>query len=216
MNEVSVFDQNVEAYETWFEENKDLFQSEVAAIQQILPTTGKSVEIGAGTGLFAELLGIKNGIEPSENMRKKAMERGINVGEGFAENLPIPDETYDIALMITVDCFLDDVLQAFKESWRILSEDGFFIVAFIDRETPLGKIYEQKKQTSAFYKQAQFHSAKEIKQFLALAGFEVVDERQTIFSLENKLQEIQFGTGEGLFGVVKVKKGNQKTCVSPF
>jgi len=212
MNEVNVFDQNIEAYETWFEENKDLFQSELAAIQQILPASGKSVEIGAGTGLFAELLGVKNGIEPSENMRKKAMARGINVEEGFAENLPIPDETYDIALMITVDCFLDDLLQAFKESWRILSEDGFFLVAFIDRETPLGKIYEQKKQTSAFYMQAQFRSAKEIKQFLASAGFEVVDERQTIFSLENKLQEIKFGTGEGLFGVVKVKKSNQKTC----
>ena len=113
--------------------------------------------------------------------------------------------------MITVDCFLDDILQAYKEAWRVLSKESFFIVAFIDRDTPLGKIYEQKKQRSLFYKQAQFHSAQEIKHYLDLAGFEIVEERQTIFSLENKPQEIKFGTGKGLFGVIKAKKVIRRT-----
>ena len=206
MAKVRVFNENAEVYEAWFKENMDLFQAELAAIKQILPSSGKSVEIGSGSGLFAESLGITVGIEPSENLRKLAAARGINVVEGFAENLPVSDEAYDLALMITVDCFLVDILQAYKEAWRILSKEGFFLVAFIDRETPLGKIYQQKKHSSLFYKQAQFHSAQEIKHYLALAGFEIVAERQTIFSLENKPQEVKFGTGEGLFGVFKAKK----------
>ena len=206
MDRVNVFDQKIEAYESWFQENKALFEAELTAIKQILPTSGKGVEIGVGTGLFSAALGIIDGIEPSENMRRKAIERGINVRKGLAEKLPIPDETYDFALMITVDCFLDDVAQAFREAGRILLAGGFFLVAFIDRETPLGKLYDQKKQTSEFYQQAQFHSSLEIKQYLELAGFVVVDARQTIFTIENRPQEVRPGIGDGVFGVIKARK----------
>jgi SAM-dependent methyltransferase len=176
------------------------------AVKQVLPSIGKGIEIGVGTGLFALELGIKDGIDPSKTMRIKAIERGINALEGIAEQLPLQNGSYDYALMVTVDCFLHDVLQAFKEVWRILSEGGFFVIAFIDRETPLGQIYEQKKQTNASYKQADFHSAQEIKQYLALAGFVVIEERQTVFNLNNQPQEVKQGTGEGVFGVIKAKK----------
>jgi SAM-dependent methyltransferase len=203
------FDLAVDSYEAWFIKNQLIFQSEVAAIQQILPNRGKGVEIGVGTGLFAAALGIKDGIDPSEEMRHKAIERGINACEGVAEKLPIPTGAYDFALMVTVDCFLRDVLQAFKETWRILTEEGIFIIAFIDRETSLGHLYEQKKQTSVSYEHANFHSAREIKQYLALTGFVVVEERQTIFSLENRMQEVRLGTGEGVFGVFKAKKAEK-------
>lgn len=208
MDQDRLFDSQVDSYEAWFVENQQIFQSEVAAIQQLLPSCGKGIEIGVGTGLFAAALGIKDGIEPSEKMRHKAIERGINACEGVAEKLPIPTATYDFALMVTVDCFLSDLLQAFKEIWRILGEGGFFLIAFIDRETPLGHLYEQKKQTSVSYKHANFNSAQKIKQYLALAGFSVVEEKQTVFSLENQLQEVKQGTGEGVFGVIKAKKAS--------
>lgn len=196
-----------DAYEAWFAKNEKLFQSEVAAIGQLLPAEGNGIEIGVGTGLFAAALGIKDGIEPSAEMRRKATERGINAREGVAESLPLPDGVYDFALMVTVDCFLTDVLQAFKEAWRILADGGFLVIAFIDRETPLGEIYEQKKRTGASsYKDAHFHSARELKQYLALAGFGAIEERQTIFSLNNQVQKIKPGTGEGVFAVIRAKK----------
>ena len=206
MDNVSVFDQSVEAYEMWFEEHKLIFESELAAIKQLLPLTGSGIEIGAGTGLFSAHLGIKHGVEPSEKMRRKAIERGLTISDGFAESLPVPDGTYHFALMITVDCFLQDVLQAFKEARRILSEEGFFLVAFIDRETTLGKLYDDKKNTSVYYKHARFHTASEIRKYLTLAGFIVVEERQTIFNMENRMHEVKNGTGEGVFGVIKAKK----------
>ncbi len=115
------------------------------AVKQVLPSIGKGIEIGVGTGLFAVELGIKDGIYTSKTIRNKTIERCINALKGVAEQLPLRNGSYDYALMVTVDCFLHDVLQAFKEVWRILGEGGFFVIAFIDRETPLGQIYEQKK-----------------------------------------------------------------------
>jgi hypothetical protein len=108
--------------------------------------------------------------------------------------------------MVTVDCFLEDVPGALGEVRRILADAGLFIVAFIDRETALGHQYERRKESDTFYGHAKFHSSEEMALLLEAAGFEVVDMRQTIYSFENKLQDIRNGTGEGVFAVIKAKK----------
>jgi SAM-dependent methyltransferase len=202
----NVFDNEVEEYEKWFDENNHLLNSEVKAIKELLPNIGEGIEIGVGTGIFASRLGIKYGIEPSGVMREKAVKKGIQVINASVEKIPIMDETYDFALMVTVDCFLDDVLIAFRETNRILHRGGYFIIAFLDRETPLGKIYEQKKNDSHSYKNAHFHSAKEIEKYLGVTGFTVQEKKQTIYTLYNKPQEIKDGVGEGVFAVIKAKK----------
>lgn len=154
MKEQDVF-ADVEGYELWFKENDKLYMSELDAIRRVLPKSGQGVEIGSGSGLFAFPLGIKSGIEPSPQMRKKARERGIETLEGVAESLPVPDAAYDFALMVTADCFLRDIRLAFLEIRRILKKEGFLIIAFLDRAAPLGQAYEQKKQQSIYYKNAQ-------------------------------------------------------------
>ena len=206
MGKNKAFDNNVDSYEAWFEKNNNILDSEVNAIRQLLPAFSKGIEIGTGTGIFASLLSIKDGIEPSIKMSEKAIERGINIINAKAELLPIADNTYQFALMVTVDCFLDDVLQAFREVRRILSDDGNFIVAFIDRGTELGQIYSKKISTEEFYKHANFHDAEEMIAYLEAAGFEIVDKRHTIYTFENKVQEIKNGVGEGVFAVIKAKK----------
>lgn len=202
----NVFDNEVEEYEKWFAENNHLVDSEVEAIKQLIPNFREGIEIGVGTGIFASRFGIKHGIEPSKKMGEKAVEKGVEVLYASAEKLPIANETYDFALMVTADCFLVDVLKSFRETWRILCKDGHFIIAFLDRETPLGKIYEQKKNTSHSYKNANFHSAEEIEKYLMITGFAVQEKKQTIYTFDNKPQEIKDGVGEGVFAVIKAKK----------
>jgi len=206
MKKGSAFETNADIYDEWFIKNNYIFDSEIEAIKYLMPDSGEGIEIGAGTGIFSSRLGIKHGIEPSEKMRSKALERGIDVISAFAEKIPIADETYHFALMVTVDCFLEDVLQAFKEVWRILSKDVFFIIAFIDRETPLGAIYNQNKQFDNFYKYANFHSAEEIIKLLERTGFEIQEKKQTIYTLENIMQEVKDNVGNGVFAVIKAKK----------
>ena len=101
MAKTEPFDKHLDQYEEWFFENHYAFQSELAAIRKALPDSGKGIEIGIGSGKFAVPLGIKEGIEPSKTMREKAMERGLSVIDGVAENLPVPDNSYDFVLMVT-------------------------------------------------------------------------------------------------------------------
>ena len=206
MKQESIFESHVDEYEQWFQEHSCLFAAEIAAIREVLPTSGVGLEIGVGSGLFASALGIKYGVEPSAAMRKKAESRGVHVFDGMAERLPFKAAMFDFAVMITVDCFLTDVGQSFQEAFRILVPQGCFVIAFIDAATRLGKEYEQKKQSSLFYRQAHFHSAGEIKEQLMQAGFRVDAERQTIFTFGNHTQEIRRGTGEGVFGVIMAQK----------
>lgn len=206
MQKNNPFNTDVAEYEEWFKTNDKLLESELEAIRQLIPISDDGVEIGVGTGIFASRLGIKDGVEPSEKMATEAMKRGINVLNGVAEKIPVEDESYQFALMVTVDCFLDDVPVAFSEVRRILINNGIFIIAFLDKATPLGELYEQNKHQHKSYQHANFHTSTEIVSFLITAGFEIIDKRQTIYSLENTLQEIKYGVGEGVFAVIKAKK----------
>lgn len=206
MGKDNPFDREVEEYEDWFRSNDQLLKSEVEAIRQLLPNADRGIEIGVGTGLFAAKLGIEYGVEPSDAMAEKALNRGINIQKGRAENLPIEDESFDLVLMVTVDCFLDNVPKAFEECYRILQKPGVFVVAFLDKATPLGEQYEKNKHLHKSYRHANFHTGKEIIEMLEEAGFAVGQKKQTVFSLDNQCQEVQDGLGEGVFAVIKAVK----------
>ena len=90
---LSEFDQHALDYDAWFDENPNIFQSELLAIQLAIPENRVGMEVGVGTGRFAQALGIKLGIEPSENMAKVAEQRGIKVLKAFAENIPLEDSS---------------------------------------------------------------------------------------------------------------------------
>jgi hypothetical protein len=79
------FEKHSDAYDEWFEKNRDLYEAELEVIRQLIPSPGfEGVEIGVGSGKFAAPVGIKNGVEPSEKMAIKARKQGINVCRGIA------------------------------------------------------------------------------------------------------------------------------------
>lgn len=205
-NKKTPFHDDARRYGIWFQKNNHLFDSEVQAISELMEKRDKNLEIGIGTGLFAKRLSIGEGVEPTEPMRKIAQARGIKVHNGEAENLPLPDQSYEQVFMITVDCFLKDLSAALEEVHRILVENGILIFAFLDRATPLGALYEEKKASNPFYKNANFHSADEIKAILIKSGFRVEASLQTVFTLENIPQPPKEGLGEGVFAVLKISK----------
>ncbi len=79
MAKTEPFDRYTDIYEQWFADHYYVFQSELLALKQLVPENGKGVEIGVGTGRFAEPMGIKEGVDPSKAMINVAAERGIHV-----------------------------------------------------------------------------------------------------------------------------------------
>jgi len=209
MARIEPFEKFAHRYEDWFEENKFVYKSELLAIREQLPESGEGIEIGVGSGRFARPLGIKLGIEPSGEMRKIAQGKGIKVVDGIAEALPFDNSQFEFALMVTTICFLDDIETAFRETYRILKPGGCLIVGFIDKDSPIGKLYQQHKKNSVFYRVAIFYSVDEVISYLKKANFKDFNFNQTIFHNLAQIKDIEpvkEGYGEGSFVVIKAMR----------
>lgn len=210
MPKTEPFDKLTLEYDNWFSENEFIYQSEINAVKKILPE-GNGLEIGIGTGRFAVPLGIKDGVEPSKEMAKIAIERGLNVKDGVAEKLPIEDGQYDFVLLVTTICFLDDIDLSLKEIKRALKPSGSVIIGFVDKDSPIGKFYLSIKDKSPFYKDATFWGTGELLTLLEKNGFTNFKTAQTIFGNLSEIKELQpvnDGYGEGSFVVIRAEKGD--------
>jgi ubiquinone/menaquinone biosynthesis C-methylase UbiE len=209
MAKTKPFDLYTARYEQWFELNKYVYESEISAIQSLLPASGEGLEIGVGSGLFADPLGVRHGIDPSERMRELARKRGIEAVDGVAESLPYDDARFDFALMVTTICFLDDTEAALREAYRVLKPGGCLIIGFVDRESALGKQYVKHREESLFYMIATFYSVDEVVSFLEKTGFGDCTFKQTIFHSLREIRAVEpvkEGYGEGSFVVVSARK----------
>jgi len=209
MAKVQPFEDYPFQYEDWFEKNRFAYLSEIEAIKRKLPNSGNGIEIGVGSGRFAAPLGIKVGVEPAKRMREIAKSRGIIAIGGVAEFLPFSDCQFEFALMVTTVCFLDDIEAAFKEAYRVIRHGGQFIIGLVDKDSPVGRFYQKRKDKSAFYKIATFYSVDEVIYYLRKTGFEDFDFSQTIFHdlpAIKEIEPIKEGYGEGSFVVIRAKK----------
>jgi SAM-dependent methyltransferase len=209
MPKISPFEKYADQYEAWFEKNRWVYEAELRAVKSMIPAGGHGVEVGVGTGRFAEPLGIKTGVEPSKRMRAIAQKRGIQVRDGVAEKVPFDDLRFDFVLMVTTVCFVDDIRKALLEAHRILSYNGCLIIGFIDRNSRVGQVYLKRKEKNVFYKDATFFSTDELVEILTQVGFTDLTFKQTIFGnlAETSSDEpVTPGYGNGSFVVLRGRK----------
>ena len=206
MPKIEPFETYVVQYEEWFEKNRLAYESELEAVRWLTPKRGTGVEIGVGTGRFAAPLGIKVGIEPAKAMQEVAQKRGIDVIGGIAEAIPFEDGLFDFILMVTTICFVDDLDASFREAYRVIKPGGHLINGFVDRNSLVGKIYQQMKHKNRFYKSATFYSTDEVVSCMKRAGFSAFTFSQTIYHRLDEINEVEpvkEGYGEGSFLVVR-------------
>ncbi|AKJ63411.1 class I SAM-dependent methyltransferase [Kiritimatiella glycovorans] len=211
MPKILPFEREPRRYDRWFDDHDAAYRSELAAIRELLPPRpGRALEIGSGTGRFALPLGIREGVEPSPAMRRRSAARGLHAIDGVAEALPFDDARFDLVLMVTTICFVDDAAQSCREAARVLHPGGRFIVGLVDRDSFLGESYEARRKESVFYRDARFFSAAEVVDFMKDAGMREFRFRQTLFSMPAELagpDSIREGYGEGGFAAISGERG---------
>ncbi len=147
---VSAFIKEAKDFDYWFDKNRNIFEAEFLAEKELFPGPENSVSIGVGSGLFASRLGIKKGVEPSENMAALARDRGIDVKIGRAEDIPYENESFKTVLLSTVLSYCIDPLKALRESYRILKKDGYILVSFLSREGSYSMLYDLARLEQKF------------------------------------------------------------------
>jgi len=180
-----IFNRLYQRYDEWFDRppGKEIFELEVKCVKQVFRKTLKpSLEVGIGTGRFAERLNIDFGVDPSFEMLKKALKRGVRVVEATAEMLPFPSNCFGTVALIVTLCFLDDPTKALKESFRILRKDGVLILGIVPKHSSWGKFYlEKKKEGHPFYSAARFYTPQEAIDIAEKVGFKLENIFSTLF-----------------------------------
>lgn len=171
------FDRHADDYDRWFDSppGQALFRSEVAAVRLLMnDIKHPCLEIGVGSGRFAEALGIEYGIDPSPSLLRKAKERGIDVMEGVGEHLPYADGMFGGVFLLFTLCFVDDPVVVINEAKRVLKPTGMLIIGFINRDSTWGLLYSKKKaEGHPIYRHATFYTPEEITVMLNVAQLDV-------------------------------------------
>lgn len=226
------FEAHTDRYEEWFERYESVYRAELAALERLIEAGGGTapdgrndvdrrsdadsgsadgewggsgdvgVEIGVGTGRFAEPLGIEYGVDPSHGMLQRARRRGVEAVGGVAEALPLGDDSVDLALLVTTVCFVDDLAGTFAEARRVLRPGGRVVLGYVDSESPVGRQYRERQDENPFYRDATFVSTDEIREILSRSGFRDFQFVQTVFGRIEEVgldEPVREGYGEGSF-----------------
>jgi ubiquinone/menaquinone biosynthesis C-methylase UbiE len=99
-----------------------------------LTLDGKTIlDYGCGTGNYAYAISKLTtakvyGIDPSDSMRVKALEKGLDVRDGDHSYIPFEDAYFDFVYMTDVIHHVPDIGMMFSELFRILKPGGLVCV----------------------------------------------------------------------------------------
>jgi SAM-dependent methyltransferase len=190
----SPFDDLAPEYDAWFDKDGSLiFFIEVQAFRELLPSLPKPwLEIGVGSGRFAQALGIETGIDPSTKFVEMAKKRGIGAFLGRGEQGLFEEESFGTVFLIVTLCFLDSPPDVLREAKRILIPGGKIVLGLVLKESPWGQFYQAKKaQGHRFYKFATFYTYDEALKLLEQVGFSMEKVVSTLFQQPGKVKHVE-------------------------
>ena len=193
-SKIRAFDSLAWAYDAWFEEEgRFIFASEVEALRQALPLLPKPwIEVGVGSGRFAQALGIDIGLDPSSKLLEMARNRGISVFLGRGEEMPFQNSVFGTAFFVVTLCFVDSPRKILGEAARLLKSQRKVVLGLVLKESPWGQLYQREKETGhRFYKHATFYSYAEVEIFLIQTGFLIEKVIATLFQNPGEVYHIE-------------------------
>ncbi len=190
----SVFDSLASDYDAWFDgEGKSVFATEIQAFRSVSDLLPKPwLEIGVGSGRFAQALGIETGLDPSLRLVEIARRRGVDAFLGQGEQAPFRGEVFGTAFVIVTLCFLESPSMVLREVNRLVKEGGKLVLGLVLRESPWGRFYQaKKKEGHRFYKYATFYGFEEVRSLLEQAGFAIEEVVSTLLQKPGEVRGIE-------------------------
>ena len=150
------------------------------------------LDIGCGDGALVRALAARGamavGVDPDPAMLTAARQRDAeanifaNFLEARAESLPFPDASFDVAVAVTVLCFVPDAKAAVREMARVLRPGGRLVLGELGRWSLWALMRRFRGWLgSATWSSAQFRDAGELRALSEVAGLTVTTTRGAIF-----------------------------------
>ncbi|MBI3989126.1 MAG: class I SAM-dependent methyltransferase [candidate division NC10 bacterium] len=213
------FNTDADRYDAWYDTPKGrvLLASEVACLKPFLQRFPRpSLEVGVGTGRFAQALGIGYGVDPSSRALDKARERGVKVVLGVGEALPFRNDGFGAVLMAFTLCFVQDPSMVLREIHRVLFAGGGLVLGLLLKGTPWADFYaERGREGDPLFRTAHFYAREEVEALLKEHGLSVTSSRSTLFQppgLEMYREEEPVDgsvPGAGFVAMLAVKAGGR-------
>jgi SAM-dependent methyltransferase len=178
------FDSLAAKYDSWYDgRGRIAFEIELAALRPLLVELPKPwLEVGVGTGRFAQALGIPLGLDPSPALLAKARQRGIEVLYGEGEELVFRADSFGTVFLLTTWEFLSDPLKVLRECRRVLKPGGRLVNAYLDRDGKWGASYaERGRRGDSLLSHAHFDTYEDVKRLTEQAGFEFLSTVSALF-----------------------------------
>ena len=149
------FDGYASHYDAWFMENENLFTSELLLFKKVLGDYEgkKMLSVGCGSGLFESQIDRANieGIEPSEDMGRIAVKRGVNViAFETIENVELQEDKYDVIYFNGSSSYMNDLTYVYSKAYKDLKKGGKIILLDVPKESAFGFMYLLGKQLGTY------------------------------------------------------------------
>ena len=188
------FDPLASAYDSWFEDKGRLiFETEVRAFEEVLSSLPTPwLEVGVGSGRFAQKLGIAMGIDPSVKLLEHARGRGIAVVLARGEDQVFKAGAFGTVFLIVTLCFVQSPLVVIQKAYRMLKPNGKMVLGLVLRDSPWGQFYLAKaREGHQFYGSATFYSYEEVSSLVSSAGLMVESAVSTLFQKPGEVSTIE-------------------------
>lgn len=182
---VEVFEQGASRYDTWFEKarGRAIFASEVRCLRRLSADLPRPwIEVGVGTGRFAEALGIDVGVDPAIAPLQYAQDRGITAAAALGQALPFADRQFGAVFVIVTICFADDPSGLLAEARRVVKGDGGVVLGIVPAGSAWARLYASKGMSGhPFYSEATFFSRGDLVSLAGSAGLRFQRSASTLF-----------------------------------
>jgi ubiquinone/menaquinone biosynthesis C-methylase UbiE len=136
------------------------------------------LDFGCGTGNFLDRLQRAHGarccgVEPSEGMRARAVEKNaaLEVRAGDHRSVPFSDDTFDFVYLTDVIHHVPDLAVMFRELWRVLKSGGLLCVVTESHEQIQSRFYNEYFPSMAEKEMRRYPEIQRLVQIALESGF---------------------------------------------